>query len=121
MATNSGISETHPLSPPITQTPQYSEVDCKTYKMKKSKYGFSIVKDDEALLLMQSAFENNDGDPKEALQDVKMIDHLLHATRLHIITGHNIRRTAAGYLRKGTSLYDTYNSIIGARAGGIEM
>lgn len=74
----------------------------------------SIMKTDEAFLFMKAAIENG-ADKETALDDMHMIDDLLHMQRLHLAVHGSIKKTKAGHLRKGTSLYDAFSSIIGAR------
>lgn len=54
----------------------------------------------------------------EAKEDMKMIDSILHMKRLHLVVHGHIKYTTRGHLRKGTSVYNSMESIINARANG---
>jgi hypothetical protein len=74
----------------------------------------SVMKTDEIFLFVKAATEAG-ADLETAYEDMKMIDDILHLKRLHLVVYGVIKTTKAGYLRKGTSLYDAINNIIGAR------
>jgi len=78
------------------------------------KYGTEVMKDDEVILFCQTAIENG-SDPEEAVADMKMVDTLLQMERLHLLAYGQVKRTAAGHYRKGTSLYDSLERIIEGR------
>lgn len=77
-------------------------------------FGTSIMKTDEAFLFVKAATQAG-SDLKTAYDDMKMIDDILHLKHLHFVVHGSIKKTKAGNLRKGTSLYDAINDIIGAR------
>ena len=79
--------------------------------MRNSSYDLEIVKDEEALLFLEVAMENGSG-PAEAVADLRMIDNLLFAKRIHLAAGKAIRRTRRGYFKKDTDLGSLYSSII---------
>lgn len=54
----------------------------------------------------------------EAKEDMKMIDSILHMKRLHLVVHGHIKYTSRGNLRKGTSVYNSMESIINARVNG---
>jgi hypothetical protein len=83
----------------------------------KSKYGFTQIKDEDALLLLEASIENGSDIP-EALQDARMIDALLHMKKLHFAMIPNITKTKSGYFRKGSLLSDAFDSIIDGRVNG---
>lgn len=77
-------------------------------------FGTSIMKTDEVVLFVKAARENG-ADLATAVEDMHMIDDILHLKRLHLAVHGVIKKTKAGYLRKGTGLYDAINDIIGSR------
>jgi hypothetical protein len=85
-----------------------------TPRIGSETFGTSVMKTDEAFLFVKAATENG-VDLETAYDDMKMIDDILHMKRLHMVVHGEIKKTKAGYLRKGTFLYDAINSIIGAR------
>lgn len=88
--------------------------------MEKSKYGTEIMNDEECLLFVEIAIQN--GSPVgEAIQDMRTIDNLMVVKRNHILAFSSINRTAAGYARKGTKLWDALENVIDARVKAIEM
>jgi hypothetical protein len=74
----------------------------------------SVMKTDEAFLFIKSAIENGT-DLDTAYEDMKMIDDILHIKKLHSAIHGVIKTTKAGYIRKGTSLYDSISGVIGSR------
>lgn len=78
------------------------------------KYGTSVMKTDEVLLLLETSLENG-SDPQEAIQDMRMIDTMLYAERLHMSVGKVVQKTKAGYHRKGSDLHTTMKIILEAR------
>lgn len=74
----------------------------------------AVMKTDEAFLFVKSAVEGG-SDKQTALDDMHMIDDLLHMQRLHLAVHGQIKRTKAGNFRKGTSIYDAFNDIINGR------
>lgn len=84
------------------------------------KYGTEIMKDEEVLLFVETAMENG-SNTEEAIQDMKMIDTLLTAKRNHLLAFGSVKTTATGRIRKGTSLYNTLDGIVGARANGTQF
>jgi len=75
-------------------------------------FNTSVMKTDEAALFALTALKNNGGNKEEALKDMHMIDDLLHMERLHFVNHGHIAKTQRGYYRKGSTLYDSLNSII---------
>jgi hypothetical protein len=86
----------------------------------KSKYGLEVIKDEEALLYAQTCMENG-SDPEEAIQDMKMIDNLLTTERNHLLAFGSVNKTSTGRYRKNSFLHNSLDSVITARASGIEM
>lgn len=82
-----------------------------------SKYGFTQMKDEEALLFIEAAVESG-SDIKESLEDARMIDSLLHIKKLHFAVRPHITKTKAGYFRKGSLLSDAFESVVEGRANG---
>ena len=78
------------------------------------KYGTSVMKEEEALLFAEVALENGSS-PEEAIQDMRMIDTMLYAERLHMSVGKVVQKTKAGYHRKGSDLHTTMKIILEAR------
>jgi hypothetical protein len=85
-----------------------------TFRIGCEEYGTSVIKKEECLLFVQTALENG-SEVKDALQDMRMIDTLLHIKQLHLIVHGSIRKTRAGYFRKGSSLYEAFDSVIEGR------
>jgi hypothetical protein len=77
-------------------------------------FGTSVMKTEEAFLYVKSAIEGG-ADLETAHDDMRMIDDILHLKQIHSVVHGSIKRTKAGHLRKGTSLYDAINDLIGAR------
>ena len=86
----------------------------------ETKYGTSIIKDNECILLVETSIENG-SDIMEAIQDMRMIDNLLIAERNHFLSFKTTRKTATGRYRKGSELSQIFENIITARAHNIEM
>jgi hypothetical protein len=74
----------------------------------------SIMKNEEVILFVKASTDNG-SDLETAYEDMRMIDDLLHIKRLHLVVHGQIKRTTAGHIRKGTSLYDAINDIINSR------
>ncbi len=85
-----------------------------TPRIGSETFGTSVMKTEEAFLFVKAATEAG-ADLETAYYDMKMIDNILHLKRLHLVVHGFIKTTKAGYLRKGTSLYDAINDIIGGR------
>jgi hypothetical protein len=79
------------------------------------KYRTEIMNDEEVEVMFEAAMEHNNDDPVEALQDVRLIDTLLHIKRLHFVVHGQIKRTAAGNIRKGSDLYTSMEAVINGR------
>jgi hypothetical protein len=77
-------------------------------------FGTSVMKTEEAFLFVKAATEGG-ADLETAYDDMKMVDDILHLKRIHFVIHGHIKTTKAGHLRKGTSLYDAINDVIGAR------
>jgi hypothetical protein len=77
-------------------------------------FGTAVMKTDEAFLFVKAATEAG-SDLETAYDDMKMIDDILHLQRLHLVVHGVIKRTKAGHLRKGTSLYEAISDVIGGR------
>jgi hypothetical protein len=88
--------------------------------MKKGskKYGTEVMKENEVVLFVEAALPNCDDDISEAVQDMRMIDTLFHMKRLYLRVHGHIKTTQAGFIRKGSTLYDAMNSIIDGRVNG---
>lgn len=82
-----------------------------TPRVASETFETSVMKTDEAFLFVKAATENG-ADLETAYEDMKMIDDILHIKRLHIVVHGSIKTTRAGFLRKGTSLYDAINDVI---------
>lgn len=82
---------------------------------KISKYELEVMKDDEALLFIETAIENG-SDPSEAIADMRMIDSFMHMKKLHFAIHGQIKKTKAGNFRKGTELSNALMSVINGRA-----
>lgn len=80
----------------------------------KMKYDTQIMKDDEVVLFCEAAMENGSG-AEEAIADMRMIDAMLYMERLHLMVYGQVKKTAAGHYRKGTSLYDSLERILDGR------
>jgi len=87
-------------------------------KVGSEKYGTAVMKTEECQMYFGVAVDNNGGDGAEAFADMKMVDALLHMSRLHLAIGKTVRLTSAGNLRKGSDLYSAYDSIIDGRVNG---
>lgn len=85
-----------------------------TPRIASETFGTSVMKTDEAFLFVKAAVENGN-DLETAYDDMKMIDDILHFKRVHFAVHGTIKKTKAGYFRKGTSLYDGINGIIESR------
>jgi len=72
------------------------------------------MKTDEVYIFIKAATERGI-DLETAYDDMRMIDDILHLKKIHFAIHGEIKRTKAGYLRKGTSLYDAISDMIGAR------
>ena len=93
-------------------------VQNRVFKVGSEKYGTSVMKTEECQIFFGAALDNNGGNGNEAFADMKMIDALLHMSRLHFALGKTVRLTSAGNLRKGSDLYSSYSRIIDGRANG---
>lgn len=85
-----------------------------TPRIGSETFGTSVMKTEEAFLFVKAATEAG-SDLETAYDDMKMIDDILHLKRLHLVVHGVIKTTKSGHLRKGTSLYDAINDIIGSR------
>lgn len=77
-------------------------------------FNTAVMKTNEVVLFVQAATESG-ADLETAYDDMRMIDTLLHLKRLHLVVHGQIKRTKAGHLRKGTSLYDAMDGVINGR------
>ncbi len=82
------------------------------------KYGTEIMKDEEVLLFMEVAIDNNDGNIEQAISDMRAIDSLLHIERLHLAMTPYINKTRGGNYRRGTYLSKALESVIDAQLKG---
>lgn len=87
------------------------------YNIGSEKFGTEVMKDEECLLFADACLENGSS-VQDAISDMRMIDAMLHAERLHLMVGKQVQRTRAGYYRKGSGLSYTFEKIIEARADG---
>ena len=78
------------------------------------KYETSVMKDEEVLLFVETAMENG-ASIQDALQDMRMIDNMMYAERLHIGLGRLAQKTKNGFYRKGSHLHNTMMSILEGR------
>lgn len=82
--------------------------------MVSNKYETSVMKDSEVLLFLETALENGSS-IDSAIQDMRMIDNMLYAERLHIGMGKLAQKTKNGFYRKGSHLHNTMMSILEGR------
>lgn len=85
-----------------------------TSRVASETFGTAVMKTEESLLFIKAAIKNG-ADLETAYDDMKMIDDILHMTRLHIVVHGEIKRTKAGNMRKGTTLYDAISDMIESR------
>lgn len=90
-----------------------------TPRIGSETFGTSVMKTDEAFLFVKAATENG-VDLETAYDDMKMIDDILHLTRLHLVVHGQIKKTKSGHMRKGTTLYDGISDVIGSRCRGLK-
>jgi hypothetical protein len=83
----------------------------------ESKYGLSKMKDEDALLFLETAVENG-SDVKEAIEDLKMIDAIFHMKDLHFATMAHTQRTPKGRFRKNSTLLSAIEGVVDARLNG---
>lgn len=69
-----------------------------TPRIGSETFGTSVMKTDEAFLFVQAATENG-VDLETAYDDMKMIDDILHLTRLHMVV-HGFIKTTGFCLQK---------------------
>lgn len=81
------------------------------------KYGTSVMKDNEVEMFLEVCLTNG-STPEQAIEDCEIVDTLLHAMKLQTVCGALTRRTAAGHLRKDSTLYKTIDSIITGAVNG---
>lgn len=81
------------------------------------KYGTAVMKEDEVLLYVETCLENG-SDVQDAIADMRMVDNLLYMQKLHLAVHGQVKKTTAGYMRKGTSLYNSMMSVIDGRVAG---
>jgi len=82
--------------------------------MVSNKYETSVMKDSEVLMFLETALENG-STVENAIQDMRMIDNMLYAERLHIGMGKLAQKTKNGFYRKGSHLHNTMMSILEGR------
>lgn len=83
--------------------------------MKKgSEYGTEIMSKEDCLLFAEVAICNG-SDIKETVEDMRMIDNLLMAQRMYLLSAKAVQRTRSGHLRKGHTLLGLYDRIIDGR------
>jgi len=85
--------------------------------MKSEKYETEVMKEDECKLFIITCVENGSSIPN-AYSDMKMIDAMLHAKKIHYAIKGEIKKTRAGFLRKGSDLSTLYMSAIEGRIKG---
>lgn len=85
-----------------------------TPRIASEVFDTSVMKTEEVILFVKAATENG-SDLETAYDDMRMIDDILHLKRLHLAVHGQIKKTKAGHLRKGTSLYDAISDVIGSR------
>lgn len=81
------------------------------------KYGTAVMKEGEVLLFVDAALENGSS-VGEAISDMRMIDTLLYAERLHAVCGPMTRKTRAGYYRRGGEFWRMMDGILEGRLRG---
>lgn len=84
----------------------------------RGKYGNMEIKNDEFLIAVEVALENNCDDMREALADARCIDHLLKVKKLNRAVTVHVKKTGKGHVRKGVGFYDDLEKIIEARMNG---
>lgn len=82
------------------------------------KYGTTEMKDEEVLLFVDSSLANNEGVVSEAIQDMRMIDTMLQAHKMHKVVHVYIKKTGAGHTRRSAGFLDTMSSIVSGRLNG---
>ena len=85
---------------------------------KTGKYGNMEMKDDEFLIGVQVALNENNDDMREALADTRCIDALLKIKKLHRAVHVHVKRTGQGHVRKGIGFFDNLEKIIEGRMEG---
>ena len=85
-----------------------------TPRIGSETFGTSVMKTDEAFLFCKAGIDNG-ADQQTALDDMHMIDNMLHLKRLHIAVHGAVSKTKSGFFRKGTHLYDAYNDMLNGR------
>lgn len=85
-----------------------------TPRIASETFGTCVMKTDEVFLFIKAATEAG-ADLETAYDDMRMIDSMLHLKHLHLVIHGEIKRTRAGHLRRGSSLYDALDGVIEAR------
>lgn len=78
------------------------------------------MKEEECLLFVETCLENG-SNVHEAIEDMRMIDNLLNMERIHLVVHGEVKRTASGHYRRGTTLANALDSVVSARAAGLPM
>ena len=80
-------------------------------------YGTEVMKQEEVEVMISSCLHNG-ATPEQAIEDVAIIDALLHAKRLHFVVKQKVTYTETGRIRKQQSLYKLYESVIEGAVNG---
>jgi hypothetical protein len=86
-------------------------------KLGSQKYSTDVMKEDEVLLFVESCIESGSS-PNEAIADMRMIDTMLQAERLHKAVGAITRRTRGGNYRRANNRHLLLDAIITGRLNG---
>lgn len=81
------------------------------------KVGTSEIDCEQSLVFLEAAVENGTS-KKDALQDLRMIDAMLKMSKLHRVVHVHVKKTQAGYSRKGVGFYDCLERIVEGRVDG---
>lgn len=81
------------------------------FRLASETFGTSVMKTDEVVLFVKAAVDNG-VDLETAYEDMQTIDTLLHIKKLHLAVHGTIKYTRSGNFRKGSTLYDAFNSIL---------
>lgn len=91
---------------------EYSKIQ--PMRQASATFETAVVKTDEFVMLCEAGVANG-STVEEAYEDAKMIDHLLHMKHLHLVVHGEVKKTKAGYFRKSTGLFDSFERIIESR------
>jgi len=80
-------------------------------------YGTEVMRKEEVEVMISSCLHNG-ATPEQAIEDVAIIDTLLHAKRLYTVIKNKVTYTPTGLIRKQQSLSKLYESIIEGAVNG---